>query len=36
MTLVFDYLKFLSDYSGIESVNEIHVRRKEIIIKSRC
>ena len=28
----FDWLKFLSDYSGIESANEILVRRKEIII----
>ena len=27
-----DQLKFLSDYSGIESANEIHVRHKEIII----
>ena len=28
-------LNFLSDYSGIKSTNEIHVRHKEIII-NRC
>ena len=27
---------FLSDNSGIESANEIHVRRREIIIINRC
>ena len=34
MTFVLGYLKFLSDYSGIESANEIHIRHKEVIIKS--
>ena len=29
---VLDQLKILSDYSGIESANEIHVRHKEIIV----
>ena len=27
---------FLSDNSGIESANQIHVRHKEIIIINRC
>ena len=31
----FDQVKFLSDYSGIKSKKEIHVRHKEVIIINR-
>ena len=32
MDNVLNQVKFLSDYSGIESTKEIHVRHKEVII----
>ena len=32
MDNVLDQVKFLSDYSGIVSAKEVHVRHKEVII----